>query len=64
MIVDNFFGSENVEIIAVSHKTLIRILHTFLLNDSLSNYRKYNISNCQRTKIQYDGKKWILSDEN
>ena len=62
-VVNNFSAYESTEIIAVTHKTFMRILVSYFKRISLKDYRTINIKNCEIITIVYDGKNWEINEE-
>jgi len=58
-----FVTQEGIELVAVLHKTVIRILLAHLNGKILNEYRSRKIDNCQLIILQYSGKKWEEIDQ-
>lgn len=61
-IKNNFSVFESIEIIAITHKTFMRILKAHFIRIPLNEYRSIDIKNCDIISIIYNGKNWELYD--
>lgn len=55
--------SENIEVIAISHKTSIRIISTSLKKGTIDGYRDMPVENCEIVSLVFDGRQWQIIKE-
>lgn len=59
---DTYRAADGVDIIAVTHKTCIRILLAHYYRESLSEYRSRTIGNCEVYALVFDGGDWYIDE--
>jgi probable phosphoglycerate mutase len=57
-VVNRYKLSENIEVVAVSHKTAVRIIVSFIEKGSIANYREREVKNTEMISLVFDGKQW------